>query len=206
MSAQIMWLLLKVTCALQAKFAGDNFARHSGNALDVQKMQMFAWQSESRGNDVHLHSNPTQTHLLHREYLKKKEELKDTSSASILEKYGGEQYLQRMPKELLGGQTENYVEYSRTGQVTKGQERAKAKSKYEEDGEFGALEIPCRFGVLTTRPNMQCILATTPRCGARGIRPSLANGGLHVATRPSKTRTAPGRLVSRLQRPKNEAV
>ncbi|KAK4054228.1 mRNA splicing protein [Microbotryomycetes sp. JL201] len=116
-----------------AKFAGDNFARHSGGALDVQQMQLFAWQSEQRGNDVHLNSNPTQTHLLHKEYLKKKDELKDTSSASILEKYGGEQYLQRMPKELLGGQTENYVEYSRTGQVIKGQERAKAKSKYDED-------------------------------------------------------------------------
>ena len=30
-------------------------------------------------------------------------------------------------------QTENYVEYSRTGQVIKGQERAKVKSRYEED-------------------------------------------------------------------------
>merc|ERR1711892_944181 len=29
--------------------------------------------------------------------------------------------------------TENYVEYSRTGQVIKGQERAKVKSRYEED-------------------------------------------------------------------------
>lgn len=37
------------------------------------------------------------------------------------------------PKELLLAQTENYVEYSRTGQVIKGQERAKVKSRYEED-------------------------------------------------------------------------
>ena len=28
------------------------------------------------------------------------------------------------------------VEYSRTGTVIKGQERAKAKSKYDEDGEY----------------------------------------------------------------------
>ncbi|ORY89839.1 Pre-mRNA splicing Prp18-interacting factor-domain-containing protein [Leucosporidium creatinivorum] len=116
-----------------AVFAGDNFARHSGGATEVQRLQLFAWQSEQRGNDVHINSNPTQSHLLHREFLEKKEALKETSSASILEKYGGEKYLERVPKELLGGQTEDYVEYSRTGQVVKGRERAKARSKYDED-------------------------------------------------------------------------
>lgn len=50
-----------------------------------------------------------------------------------MQKYGGEKYLERVPRELLGGQTEEYVEYSRTGQVVKGMERAKAKSKYDED-------------------------------------------------------------------------
>jgi pre-mRNA-processing factor SLU7 len=47
--------------------------------------------------------------------------------------YGGEQHLEKVPKELLTGQTENYVEYSRTGAVVRGQERAIAKSKYDED-------------------------------------------------------------------------
>ena len=53
---------------------------------------------------------------------------------SILAKYGGEEYLQKAPKELLQGQTEEYVEFSRTGQVIKGKERAKVRSKYPEDG------------------------------------------------------------------------
>ncbi len=48
--------------------------------------------------------------------------------------YGGEEYLEKTPKELLAGQTEDYVEYSRTGQVIKGRERAKIRSKYDEDG------------------------------------------------------------------------
>ena len=61
--------------------------------------------------------------------------LKNTSKVSILAKYGGEEYLEKAPKELLQGQTEDYVEYSRTGQVVAGRERAKAKSKYPEDGE-----------------------------------------------------------------------
>ncbi|GAA5934715.1 mRNA splicing protein SLU7 [Sporobolomyces koalae] len=116
-----------------ATFVGDNFARHSGGATEVQKLQMFAWQSEQRGHNVHIQSNPTAAALMHKEFLEKKDVLKDKSAASILEKYGGEQYLQSVPKELRSGQTEHYVEYDRRGKVVKGMERAKAKSKYDED-------------------------------------------------------------------------
>ena len=100
----------------------------------MQKLQLFAWQAAARGNDVHLNANPTQGQILHQEFKQKKEKLKDTSKVSILAKYGGEEFLEKAPKELLQGQTEDYVEYSRTGQVIKGRERAKAKSKYPEDG------------------------------------------------------------------------
>ncbi|KAJ6500145.1 Pre-mRNA splicing Prp18-interacting factor-domain-containing protein [Mycena vitilis] len=124
---------LKDIPAEEAVFAGDNFFRYSGEANDVQQLQLFAWQAAARGNDVHLNANPTQGELLHHEFKQKKEELKDTSKISILAKYGGAKYLQTAPKELLQGQTEDYVEYSRTGQVIKGRERAKAKSKYPED-------------------------------------------------------------------------
>ncbi|KAI0032099.1 pre-mRNA-splicing factor SLU7 [Vararia minispora EC-137] len=117
----------------EARFAGDNFLRYSGEAPEVQAIQLFAWQSEARGNDVHLNANPTQGQLLHKEYKEKKEELRDLSKVSILEKYGGEEYLESVPKELLRGQTEEYVEYSRTGQVVHGRERVKARSKYPED-------------------------------------------------------------------------
>lgn len=85
---------------------------------------------------MHLNANPTQGEILHQEFKEKKEKLKDTSKVSILAKYGGEEYLEKAPKELLEGQTEDYVEYSRTGQVIKGRERAKAKSKYPEDGKL----------------------------------------------------------------------
>ena len=81
-----------------------------------------------------MNANPTQGQLLHQEYLKKKEQLKETTKVSILDKYGGEEYLEKAPKELLQGQTEEYVEFSRTGQVIKGKERAAVRSKYPEDG------------------------------------------------------------------------
>lgn len=73
--------------------------------------------------------------MLHQEYKSKKETLKDKNKVSILDKYGGEKYLESAPRELLQGQTEEYVEYSRTGQVIFGKERVKVRSKYAEDGE-----------------------------------------------------------------------
>lgn len=115
-------------------FSGDNFVRYTGDAPQMAKVQMFAWQASERGNEVHLQANPTQVAILHKEYESKKDQVRDTTQKSILEKYGGEEYLEAPPKELLLAQSENYVEYSRTGRVIKGQERAKAKSKYEEDG------------------------------------------------------------------------
>ena len=81
-----------------------------------------------------MNANPTQGEILHKQFIKKKDHLKETNKDSILATYGGEEYLQKAPKELLLGQTEDYVEYSQSGQVLKGLERAKAKSKYHEDG------------------------------------------------------------------------
>ncbi|KAL9711609.1 mRNA splicing protein [Leucoagaricus gongylophorus] len=116
-----------------AKFAGENFFRYSGEVEDVQNLQLFAWNAAARGNDVHLNANPTAGELLHKEFKEKKAELKDTTKVGILAKYGGEEYLQVAPRELRQGQTEDYVEYSRSGQVVKGRERVKNKSKYPED-------------------------------------------------------------------------
>jgi pre-mRNA-processing factor SLU7 len=51
---------LKGVAPEDAKFAGDNFLRYSGDATNIQKLQLFAWQSAARGNDVHMNANPTQ--------------------------------------------------------------------------------------------------------------------------------------------------
>ena len=93
-----------------------------------------------------MNANPTQGEILHKEYKEKTEELRDSNKVGILAKYGGEQYLATVPKELLQGQTENYVEYSRTGQVIKGKERAKVRSKYAEDGKvYLKVELGCEL-------------------------------------------------------------
>ncbi|KAI8084695.1 Pre-mRNA splicing Prp18-interacting factor-domain-containing protein [Halteromyces radiatus] len=117
----------------QVSFAGDNFTRYTGDAPEMAKVQMFAWQAGDRGSQVHLQANPTQIALLHKDYEAKKDKVRGSTQKGILEKYGGAEHLESLPKELLLAQSENYVEYSRTGRVIKGQEKAKARSKYEED-------------------------------------------------------------------------
>jgi len=51
----------------------------------------------------------------------------------VLEKYGGQEHMQAPPAELLFAQTEEYVEYTKSGTLRQGTERAVVKSKYEED-------------------------------------------------------------------------
>jgi hypothetical protein len=80
----------------------------------MQRLQAFAWQSTQRGNTLNAAANPTAGEMLHKEYLQKKDVLKTTSKTSILEKYGGEQYLDRLPKELLSGQSEQCKLYCTT--------------------------------------------------------------------------------------------
>ncbi|PWN32273.1 uncharacterized protein FA14DRAFT_150604 [Meira miltonrushii] len=99
-----------------AQYAGDNFERSRGDVADMQKLQMFAWQAEARGNDVHMQANPTVNELQHREYQQKKEKLNKEVKSSILDRYGGAEHFDSVPKELLTGQSESYVEYTPTGQ------------------------------------------------------------------------------------------
>jgi len=117
----------------ELKFGGDNFVRFSGDAQEMAKRQMFAWEAFERGNEIHLQADPTKLELLHHEFEKRKGDFKQTAKDSILGKYGGEEHLEAPPRQLLLAQTEDYVEYSRTGNVIKGQERAQIKSRYEED-------------------------------------------------------------------------
>lgn len=114
-------------------YAGDNFVRYSGDTITMAQTQLFAWEAYDKGSEVHLQADPTKLELLHQSFKVKKEDFKDQQKETILEKYGGEEHLDAPPRELLLAQTEDYVEYSRHGAVLKGQEKAVARSKYEED-------------------------------------------------------------------------
>ncbi|KAJ2439681.1 mRNA splicing protein [Coemansia sp. RSA 2337] len=66
------------------------------------------------------------------EFKQKKDTLKDSRKQAMLSKYGGEEHLQAPPRELLQ-QVEHYVEYSRTGQVISGAEKATVGTRFKED-------------------------------------------------------------------------
>lgn len=119
--------------AEHSEFAGENFVRSSGDTLKMAASQMFAWDAERKGTDVHLQADPTKLELLQRQFTTKKENFKEKQKSSILDKYGGAEHLEAPPRELLLAQTEDYVEYSKHGSLIKGQEKAKVKSRYEED-------------------------------------------------------------------------
>ncbi|CAG9863898.1 unnamed protein product [Phyllotreta striolata] len=116
-----------------ATYHGENFVRFSGDTTNHARAQLFAWEAHGKGVDVHLLAEPTKLELLKKEYEKKKDEVKSNIQGTVLEKYGGEEYLEAPPKSLLLAQTENYVEYSRSGKVIKGAEKEVIRSKYEED-------------------------------------------------------------------------
>lgn len=115
------------------EFAGENFVRYTGDTHKHAQAQLFAWDAHSKGVDVHTFAEPTKLELLQKEYDSKKEEIKSSVKDSVLDKYGGEEYLQAPPKQLLLAQTENYVEYSRDGRIIKGVEKQIIRSRYEED-------------------------------------------------------------------------
>ncbi|TMW61099.1 hypothetical protein Poli38472_013562 [Pythium oligandrum] len=114
-------------------FIGDNVVRHTGDAQKLATTQLFAWEAYAKGADIHPQATPSQAEFLRKQFEERKAALEREKSKKILDKYGGQEHLQAPPKELLLAQTENYVEYSRDGRVVKGQERAKARSKYVED-------------------------------------------------------------------------
>ncbi|KAJ1951385.1 mRNA splicing protein [Linderina macrospora] len=127
--------------AKESAYAGDNFVRYSGDALKVAQMEVFAWEANERGNSsVHFQANPTQTAMMHGEFQDKKDGRKRDAKSKVLEKYGGEEHLQRPPRQLLE-QEERYVEYSRTGQAVlpEGEQQKQQQqvelgvSRYKED-------------------------------------------------------------------------
>ena len=113
----------------QVDYAGENFLRYSGDTAKHGEAQLFAWEAQNAGVDVHLLAEPTKAEKLKTEYVGKKEEVKSTIQDSILERYGGKEHLEAPPKALLLAQTEHYVEYSRSGKIIKGAEKPIVRSK-----------------------------------------------------------------------------
>lgn len=71
--------------------------------------------------------------MLAKKVSKAKCDVQNKVRAEILERYGGHEHLESIPKELILGQWESYAEYSPTGRMIRGAEKPTVKSRYEED-------------------------------------------------------------------------
>ena len=114
-------------------FMGDNHNRINGDARKLAEMQLYEFEAYDKGQNLHLNADPTTVELMNRIYKEKKATLKSSKTNKILEKYGGSEHMAVPDKQLLFAQTEEYVEYNRSGSVVQGQEKAVVKSKYVED-------------------------------------------------------------------------
>eukprot|EP01134_Creolimax_fragrantissima_P001950 CFRG1950T1 len=119
--------------AEEREYVPENFVRYTGDAKKVAQMQLFAWNKSDIGEDVHVQALPTATEKLLNTEKRYMDDVKDKEQQTIIDKYGGAKYLNAPPQELLLGQSESYVEYDRSGNIVKGQEKAIPKTKYVED-------------------------------------------------------------------------
>jgi len=114
-------------------YVGDNYVRYSGQADKFNRAQVFAWEAGEKGVEIHPQADPTKLELLHQEFKQRYEACAKNIKKNVLEKYGGEEHLDSLPKELIFAQTENYLEYNRYGSIVKTQDKAEVKSKYIEN-------------------------------------------------------------------------
>jgi len=117
-------------------FRGDNFLKSAGDSKALTELMCFAWDAYKHGEKIHDVAAPTQAAKMFQVFKQRSEDLKVQQKNELFNKYGGQEHLDA-PRELLYGQTDNYVEYTRDGRVNKGRERAYEKSKYEEDALIG---------------------------------------------------------------------
>ena len=79
-------------------FAGDNFHRQTGDAVELAKAQVLAWEMQGgsgldqtqgdSGPSVDVIANPSQAALLTRQYKEKKEEAAQAKKKVLESKYG----------------------------------------------------------------------------------------------------------------------
>ncbi|GAX12620.1 pre-mRNA-processing factor SLU7 [Fistulifera solaris] len=137
--------------AQASEYAGDNFARVSGDAVGLAETQLFAWDAAEKGvSELHPQANPSQAELLKKQFKSKAANLKLEQKKAVLDRYGGSEYLDgtdglgavkqdKKPaaegRKLRFGVTTKPVEYGPDGRPVgeKKVRRVAIPCKYEED-------------------------------------------------------------------------
>ena len=122
-------------------YAGDNFARATGDALELARTSCFAWDAERRGvkasgDVVHTQADPSRTELARKDFEKRREAAALQKKREIAERYGSAASEDAPEERALRdarATSERYVEYGADGRVIKGAPVASKQSRYVED-------------------------------------------------------------------------
>ncbi|CAI7721531.1 hypothetical protein PVIIG_04760 [Plasmodium vivax India VII] len=115
-------------------YKGENYYNNTDEAIESKKLEIFAWETYKRGENVHFNAQPTQLELLYKEFLAKKKKLIKKKEEGILKKYKCEDAVGTdgpVGEEL--SQSEVYTEYKPVDQIDSKVKRVKILSRYEED-------------------------------------------------------------------------
>eukprot|EP00519_Triparma_laevis_P007417 CAMPEP_0182508682 /NCGR_PEP_ID=MMETSP1321-20130603/25476_1 /TAXON_ID=91990 /ORGANISM="Bolidomonas sp., Strain RCC1657" /LENGTH=482 /DNA_ID=CAMNT_0024714795 /DNA_START=74 /DNA_END=1519 /DNA_ORIENTATION=- len=117
------------------QFAGDNFVRYTGEAADLAKTQLFAWDAQDKGSDIHAQANPSQAEMMKKKVTAEKESTKGSAKKKVLDKYGGSEFLKTdSDRSTLFSASSTSKLFSRDGRLLKGGETSfPVKTKYSED-------------------------------------------------------------------------
>jgi len=77
----------------ELQFAGDNFARITGDAVELAQTQLFAWEATDKGvHEIHPQANPSQAEMMKQKFKAESKDLQKQKKIKVLQKYGGTQY------------------------------------------------------------------------------------------------------------------
>lgn len=139
----------------ESQFVGDNFARISGDAVQLAETQLFAWDAADKGvSELHPQANPSQAELMKKKFKSKSAEIQLQKKKKVLDRYGGQEYLDGSgglagaleekttpgaqvssaeERKIRFGVSTKAEEYSLDGRSNAKPQMVAQKSKYEED-------------------------------------------------------------------------
>jgi len=122
----------------QTDYAGDNFARNTGDAIDMARTQVFAWDVGRREGNlsdaelIHMQGNPTQVLLARKQQDERMSLLKESKKQELEARYGdATEAAPRPPEASVVESSSEYVEYTPDGRPLRRDE--KLRTKYHED-------------------------------------------------------------------------
>ena len=116
-------------------FRGDKMAKFTGDAPKLVEQEKFVWEMVKKNNaELNSVAMPTSTEMAFRKFKASAQNSANERNEELMANYGEENKKRNPDLPLIIGQTENYVEYSKDGQVISSPyETSAALSKYKED-------------------------------------------------------------------------